>query len=240
MEWWAAVIGLMQRRQVVVTAILVAVALGAMTYLITPMRYASSTTMVLTTTEFGGTESRDPTRPTDLTNPMLNFNDSLKTTSAILIEAMNAKDVDAELGARGSTRLVVDDGRTNPNLLGLNGPFLYIAARSTSPERAEQVVRRAQELMREKLRTWQSSLNAPEKTYVSLADVVPPTPPAPDRARSMRFALVAFIGGFVISIGIAYLRLRLRPRWRRPATVADAEPPIVVSAALTAGSARDR
>ena len=80
--------------------------------------------MVLTTTEYGGTESQDPAKPTELTNPMLNFNDSLTTTSAILIEAMNTKAVAKQLGVAGSTALVIDDGRTNPDLLGLNGPFI--------------------------------------------------------------------------------------------------------------------
>ena len=135
MEFWITIVGLMRRKRVIVPALLVAAALGAAAYLSTPVTYVSSTTMVLTTTEYGGTESQDPTKPTELTNPMLNFNDSLKTTSAILIEAMNTRRVASGSGAGGRTTLVVDDGRTNPNLLGLNGPFLYIVGRSTSPDR---------------------------------------------------------------------------------------------------------
>ena len=70
--------------------------------------------MVLTTTQYGGTESQDPASPTELTNPMLNFNESVKTTSAILIEAMNTKPVATQLGALGPTRLVINDGRPTP------------------------------------------------------------------------------------------------------------------------------
>ena len=136
MEFWVTIAGLVRRRRVIVPALLVAVALGAAMYVTTPVTYVSSTTMILTTTEYGGTESQDPAMPSDLVNPMLYFNDSLKTTSAILIEAMNTKEVATQLGALGPTTLCVDDGRTNPNLLGLNGPFLYIVGESTSPDRS--------------------------------------------------------------------------------------------------------
>jgi len=106
MEFWITIVGLVRRKGVVIPALLIAVALAVTAYLMTPISYVSSSTMVLTTTQFGGTESRDPTKPTDLTNPLLNFNDSLTTTSAILIEAMNTGSVDRQLGITGSTQLV--------------------------------------------------------------------------------------------------------------------------------------
>ncbi len=190
-------------------------------YVTTPVTYVSSTTMILTTTEYGGTQSQDPATPSDLINPMLYFNDSLKTTSAILIEAMNTKDVATQLGASGRTTLRVDDGRTNPNLLGLNGPFLYIVGESTSPAEAERVVQEAQTLMREKLRDWQSALRAPERTFVTLVDVVPPSTPEPNRGRATKLGLMAFIFGLGLSLAIAYLRHRTRDR-RRARAVAPA------------------
>ena len=147
--FWATIVGLLRRKGVVIPAILIAFAGGVLAFSGTPVSYVSSTTMVLTTTQFGGTESQDPTKPTDLTNPMLNFNDSLRTTSAILIESMNTKEVADQLGIRGSTTLVVNDGRTNPNLLGSNGPFLYIVGRSGSSAETERVVAEAQKLMQD-------------------------------------------------------------------------------------------
>jgi hypothetical protein len=220
MEFWITIVGLVRRKGVVIPALLIAVALAVTAYLMTPISYVSSSTMVLTTTQFGGTESRDPTKPTDLTNPLLNFNDSLTTTSAILIEAMNTGSVDRQLGITGSTQLVVDDGRTNPDLLGLNGPFLYIVGRSTSPAEAKRVVLDAQTLTREKLAGWQRSLNAPEKTYVGLAEVVPAGAPQPDRARGVKYGLLAFVLGFLLSMGIAYFRDKARTR-RRARTAAE-------------------
>ena len=229
MEFWITIIGLLRRKGVIIPALLVAAAMGAMAYLSTPISYMSSTTMVLTTTQYGGTESRDPTKPTDLTNPMLNFNDSLTTTSAILIEAMNTRAVDEKVGATGATQLIIDDGRTNPDLLGLNGPFLYIVGRSTSPEEAKRVVLQAQVLTSEKLRAWQSALNAPEKTYLTLAEVVPPSTPIPVRGRAIKYGILGFIFGFVLFMGIAYFWHQLRARRSAleaaRAAAADASPP---------------
>ena len=148
MEFWVTIAGLVRRWRVIVPALLVAVALGAGLYVTTPVTYASSATMILTSTEYGGTQSQDPATPSDLINPMLYFNDSLRTTSAILIEAMHTKDVATQLGASGPTTFRLDDGRTNPNLLGLNGPFLYIVGESTSPDDAKGVVQEAQVMMR--------------------------------------------------------------------------------------------
>ena len=227
MEFWVTIAGLMRRWRVIVPALLVAVALGAGLYVTTPVTYVSSATMILTSTEYGGTQSQDPETPSDLVNPMLYFNDSLKTTSAILIEAMHTKDVATQLGVSGPTTFRVDDGRTNPNLLGLNGPFLYIVGESTSPAEAERVVQDAQTLMREKLQDWQSALKAPERTFVSLVDVVPPSTPAPNRGRATKLGVLGFIFGLGLSLGIAYLRHRTRDRRRARAVTqpAAAGPP---------------
>jgi hypothetical protein len=223
MEFWNTVAGLLRRARVTVPALLIGLVLGATTFAVTPGTYVSSATMVLTTTQYGGTESQDPRKPADLTNPMLNFNPSLTTTSAILIEAMNTREVDQDLGATGSTTLNIDDGRTNPNLLGLNGPFLYFVGRSASADEARRVVLDAQTLTREKLQEWQRTLSAPEKTYVGLADVVPASAPQYQHLRALKYGVLAFLLGLMATVGAAYLRLRLRARPRVPASSADTE-----------------
>lgn len=222
MEFWITIAGLARRKRVIIPALLIGVVLGTAAYMSTPARYASSTTMVLTTTPFGGSESQDPSKPTDKTNPMLNFSDSLRTTAAILIEAMNTKEVATTLGLRGASTLIVNDGRTNPNLLGLNGPFLYISGESTTPENAQALVQGARTIMRDKLKTWQSALNAPQKTYVSIVDVVPPTAPAAMRGRATKLGLLAFLFGFGLSMGVAYFADRVSSRRRARAAAQPA------------------
>ena len=222
MEFWVTIVGLLRRKRVIIPALVVALTLGAVAFYGTPNTYESHTTMVLTTTPYGGTESQDPTKPGELTNPMLNFNDSLKTTSAILIEAMNTKGVAEQLGATGATTLIINDGRTNPDLIGLNGPFLYVVGQSTSAAEAKNVVVQAQKLMTTKLREWQADLNAPQKTYLSLVDVVPPT--TPQVQHSMKLGILAFLFGLMVSLGIAYFghQFRARRRVRRAARAARA------------------
>jgi hypothetical protein len=212
MDFWIRVASLLRRRWVVVPAVLAALTMGLVAYLATPKSYESTATMVLTTTEFGGTESRDPTAPSDLTNPLLNFSESLRTTAAILIQAMGTNDVAKQLGMRDRKAFVVDDGRSNPYLLGLNGPFVFISVKSSAPNQARDIVLSAQDLMRWKLYEWQASLDAPERTYVSLADVVPVGAPELDRSRATKLSVVAALFGLLLSLGIAYAADRLRAR----------------------------
>ena len=144
--------------------------------------------MVLAIPTFGGTLSKDPAHPTDLTNPMLNFNDSLKTASAILIHAMNSPEVFEEFGVSengGATKLTIDDGRTNPDLI-LNGPFVYIVAESTSRTGCMDVVLGAQKRIRQELIDRQKSFGAPPETYITLDDVVSPTVPQVTRSDKIR------------------------------------------------------
>ena len=226
MDFWVTLVGLLRRKRVLIPAVLVALTTGSLVYLATPTTYVSDTTMVLTTTPYGGTESQDPDSPTDLTNPMLNFSDSLRTTAGILISSMNTEAVEEQLGVRKPARLFVDDGRTNPDLLGLNGPFLYVVATSPSPEEAARIVDEAQQLMREKLAGWQSQLNAPQRTYISIADVVQPVAPDADRAKAVKLGVIALVLGFLIVWDIAYLLQRSRRgrRARPPGTEAAQEP----------------
>lgn len=212
MDFWIRVASLLRRRWVVVPAVLAALTMGLAAFLATPKSYESTATMVLTTTEFGGTESRDPAAPTDLTNPLLNFSESLRTTSAILIQAMGTEDVAKQLGVRDRKALVVDDGRSNPHLLGLNGPFVFISVKSSAPDQARDIVLSAQELMRGKLSEWQASLGAPKQTYVSLADVVPAGASELDRSRATKLSVVAALFGLLLSLDIAYAADRLRAR----------------------------
>lgn len=221
MEFWTTIGRLLKNRRVFIPTALVALTLGALAYLGTPSTYVSSTTMVLATTEYGGTDPHDPTKPTELTNPMLNFNDSLKTTSTILVEAMNTKGVMRQLGAtRADTSLTINDGSTNPALLGSNGPFVYIEGRSGSPEQSRRVVLAAQQLMKQKLADYQGALHAPQKTFVSLVDVVSPTAPQAQRGRATKLGAMAFLFGFVLCTGIAYLLTRARARQRARALAA--------------------
>ncbi|MEQ6902450.1 hypothetical protein [Nocardioides sp. YIM 152588] len=205
----------MRRPSVLIPALVVASTLAALAYVATPPRYVSSATLVMATTEYGSTEYDDPGIPANLTNPMLNFADSLRTAAAILIRAMNTPEVFDALGVEGGTTLVIGDGSADPQLLGVNGPFVSLSATGSSPEEVEALLRRAEEMMMSNLREWQSKLKAPERTFVTLAEVVPPSEPEADRSRTIRRVVFAFLAGLVMGLGGVYVTQRLIALRRR-------------------------
>ena len=205
MEFWKVVLGLLRRRLLIFPLLAAAITLGVAGYFLTPLKYIASTTMVLVTPAFGGTLSQNPAHPTDLTNPMLTFNDNLKTASAILIHAMNTRDVAAELGALdGPTDLTIDDGRSNPDLILNSGPFVYIEGESTSRSEAKDVVIRAQKRIRQELIDRQKALSAPPETYITLNDVVMPAIPEVSRANRIKVGGIAFVLSFLMGLSAAY------------------------------------
>ena len=206
MEFWRVILGLIRRKLLILPLLAAAVTLGIAGYFLTPLKYISSTTMVLAVPAFGGTLSKDPAHPTNLTNPMLNFSDDLKTASAILIHAMNTPEVAKELGVvkGGPTKLTIDDGTTSPDMILNNGPFVYIAGESTSRTEAKDVVIRAQKRMRQELIDRQKSFGAPPETYVALDDVVSPSTPKVTRADNIKVGGIAFAMCFAFGLSGAY------------------------------------
>ncbi|MEV5412354.1 hypothetical protein AB0K60_26420 [Thermopolyspora sp. NPDC052614] len=179
-----------------------------------PTVYVSTASMVLTAPATGGTLSQDPTKPGGLTNPLLQFNDGLRTTAGILILAMNAPDIMAELGIvdGGPTSLVINDGRTNPELLGIstNGPFIYVEAESTSAAAARDTTIRAKKRIQAELVARQQALRAPRSTYIWMADVVPPSTPEPKLSAKFTAAGAALVVTLVAGFGLAYAVIQIR------------------------------
>lgn len=210
MDFWKAVVGLARMPRVFVPTLLLALALGLAAFVAVPTSFVSSTTMVLTTTEFGGTQSRDPDAPTELVNPMLTFNDSLRTSADMLIWSMASRDVKSELERDGRVELTVNDGRTNPELLSFNGPIVYVSAESDDPDLAENAVALASTMMREKLLQWQEEMAAPSTTYISMLDVVPPSNSDADYGRKLKLAMLAFAAGILLGMAVAYGWTRAR------------------------------
>ena len=156
---------------------------------------------------------------------MLNFNSSLATTSGILIQSISTKEALKELGATGdrpgSSSTTAAPTRS---CSGSTGRSCTSKARSLSQDDARRVVVDAQKMLRKKLSQWQRDLNAPQKTYVTLVDVVSPTAPEVDAGRPIRLGAVAFILGILLGLGIAYFRHVTRARRRARATAAPAGP----------------
>jgi hypothetical protein len=228
MVFWKNILRLVWKKSVGPPLIALSCLIAALVYFLIPTIYVSSASMVLTAPAAGGTLPTDPTKRAGLTNPLLQFNDGLRTTAGILILAMNSPDVMADLGIveDGPTQLIVNDGRTNPDLLGIstNGPFIYIETDSRSEAAAKEVTLRAQQRIRQELTKRQMALKAPKSTFIWIADVVPPSTPEAKLTGKLTAAAAALILTLLAGFGTAYLVTELRASRRSARAAAGAEP----------------
>jgi hypothetical protein len=212
MDFWKAVLSLARRKYIGPPVIVLSLAVAGLVYFLAPTHYVSSAFMVLTTPTSGG--SLDPNKPISVSNPLLQFNDGLKTTAGILIQSMTTPEVAAQLGAPAgsSTKITIDDGSTNPELLGTStiGPFVYVKVDARSASVAGDTVRRAQRYLRDDLTSRQKRLRAPQSTFIMITDVVPPSVPEVDRANKWQYAGLALFLGLFVGFGCAYAAGRIK------------------------------
>lgn len=227
MRFWRTILGLARKKVVGPPVVIAAIGLALAAYFLMPSRYVSTASMVLTVPATGGTLETEPQSRTGLTNPLLQFNDALRTTAGILILATNTRDVYAELGApeNGPTAVVINDGRTNPDLLGIstNGPFVYVEVESDSPATVREVMRKAQLRVRLELAKRQTALDAPISTHIGIMDVMPPTTPRASIGDRLAAAGFGGVLGIVGGLGLAYAVQRIRST-RRAGTDASSSP----------------
>jgi hypothetical protein len=183
--------------------------------------------MVLITPPTGGVLSQDPAKPTGLSNPLLQFGDGLTTTAGIIIQVMNTPAALEQLGAPigGPVTITVDSGQSNPNLLNIKGPFMYIQAESASAETAIGTVLRAQQLARDELLKRQDEVGAPPSTFLVLVDVVAASPPQALLGAKWQAAGGVLVAGVVFGLTGAYGVQRVRSaRHRKAAADAGGDP----------------
>ncbi|MEU5859567.1 hypothetical protein ABZ815_00210 [Nonomuraea sp. NPDC047529] len=229
MEFWKAILGLLRRIHLGPPLILLSVLVGGVVHLVIPAQYTADVSLVLATPVNGGTVSNDKAKQ-GLTNPFLNFNDALKTGASIVILAMNTQDVWTQLGAPkdGPTEITIDDGRTNPNVLDINGPYIYVRVNSDSAEKATAVLMAARERVAAELFKWQKALGAPANTFITSTDIVPPAKPEADSSLSWQGAIGAALLCLFLGLGIAYgvLTKRAPAPEKRPDAEAPAREPL--------------
>jgi hypothetical protein len=225
MDFWRAVLGLARSRLFGPPVILLSIAVGAIAYSLTPAHYVASAFMVLTTPTSGG--SLEPDKPNAVTNPLLQFNDGLKTTAGILIQSMNTPEVWASLGApkKGPTKITIDDGSTNPDLLGTSttGPFIFIEVDARTPAKTTEVLERAQRHLRSELLERQKTLSAPQSTFIRVTDVVPASAPEVSRTSKWQVGGAATVLCAVAAFGLALAVDRFKHP-RRPGSASAAPP----------------
>lgn len=213
MDFWKIVLGLLRRRWVGPPIVVGSVLVGVLTFFVLPTHYQSTAFMVLTTPAAGGI--KEPDRPVGLSNPLLLFNDGLRTTASILIQSQNTRDALEQLGQQkdGPTTVIINDGSTNPDVLGTNGPFIYVEGDSTSFEDARGIVVRAQQRIRDELVARQKALGAPESTFISVVDVTSASEPEALLAPKAKAAAVGFVLTLLFGLAGAYWFERRPRKW---------------------------
>ncbi|WP_143737902.1 hypothetical protein [Microbispora sp. GKU 823] len=214
MELWKILGSLLTRKAVGPPLILLSLLVAVGTFFFVPARYQSSALMVLTTSARGATI--DPSKTFGLQNPLLGFSDGLKTTATILIQAINTPELRHDVGAPkdGPVELTVDDGRTDPDLLDISGPYIYVSVVAPTADEASKTVAAVQARVRRELNDRQVALGAPKSTFVSLNDVVPLSQPERVTSVQWKAAGSAFAVSLLVCFGIAYAVAR-RKRIRR-------------------------
>lgn len=205
MEFWKAIFGLLRRILIGPPLVLLAVAVGVGAFFVVQPKYTADVSIVLATPVNGGTVNTDKTKQ-GLTNPFLSFNDALKIGASIVILSMNTQDVWTQLGAPkdGPTEITINDGRTNPNVLDISGPYIYIQVASDSPEKASQVLMTARKRVASELYKWQKALGAPANTFITSTDIVPPSRPEVDHSSRVEAAIGGGVVALLLGLAIAY------------------------------------
>lgn len=215
MSFWESVFGLLRRKWVTLPVVLVSLGLGAVAFFQVPARYAASSSMILVAPPSGGTLSLDKTKPVGLTNPLLQYNDSMRTVAGILILTMNNPAIQKELGIvdGGPVKLTVDDGRSNAALMGITtaGPFVHVAVEAPSSVTVLDTIARAEKRIRAELLNQQRILGAPTSTYIALNDVTTLEPKAV-WGNTLVATFGAFGLGMAFGLGLAQLLVLRRGR----------------------------
>ncbi|MEU0570257.1 hypothetical protein ABZ297_33395, partial [Nonomuraea sp. NPDC005983] len=208
--------------------VVVAAVLALAAFLIVPSRYVSSNILMLAPPVNGGITNTNPLEPRGGTNPLLLQTEGLRTAVATLVLTFTVEEVRTEVGApkNGPTKLTVNDGSTQPQLIGMNGPFVYVEAESTSPALATAVVHRTRERLAAELDWRQRNLRAPANTFVGITDVVPQSEPEASYTDRAMAAALAFGLGVFLGLSGAYgvLRVRASRAARRTADGPQAAP----------------
>lgn len=200
MDFWAAMSVVARRWYVMLPALFLAVSAAGLLYLSAPIRYVSYSTLLLGVPLHGAAEYSGGYVP-GAVNPLLNQNHGLAITGTVLIERMRTPEFTRQIGVPtdGAASYTVNNGTPNPEIL-INGPFIVVTSESASPELARGIVQRAVDDARGELVRSQAEIGAPEATFVTFTEVVPPTEPQPQRGSRLRSTGAALALGVVGSL----------------------------------------
>ena len=251
MDFWGTVVVLFRRWYITLPAFLATLVLAGAAYMVVPLQFESGSVLVLTTPLNGGTEYKGPDHTDSVTNPMMNFDQSLALTASLVIQQLRSTETSEALGVRpgDTTTYEVNNGSSNPELLQ-SGPFIFVRGTGPSPGAAQDMATRVAAAAQEILEARQEEVNAPASTHIEVRVVVAPTAGQPLMGSPLRAAAgvgaLAALAGLVAVYGFENLmehrrlrRARKRQGDGRPGAVATSGTPDQVAVASSAVEERD-
>ncbi|MEV0381969.1 hypothetical protein [Nonomuraea sp. NPDC050643] len=205
MDFWLTVLVVVRRWYVSIPVFVLALGVAAAVYSTVPTLYTSYGAFVLTTPRTGASLPVYPGTTNAPVNPLLNFDRGLTVAASILTTTLSTGDTARELGIvpNGDTAFKVHNGNPNAEALA-SGPFLFVEGQSLTPQVAQDIVRTVMARARTELFRSQQYVNAPPVTYITMTELVAPTPPEPQTGRKLRSAVVALALGGMASLFFTY------------------------------------
>lgn len=225
MDFWRTLVVLVRRWYITVPAFIATLGIAAVAYSAVPVTYESGSVLVLTTPVAGGTAAADRHHPNALTNPMMDFSQSLALTASIVIQKVSSPESARVVGiGPGSTATYqVNNGSSNPELLQA-GPFIFVQGTGESAQEAQGITQRVSALAARVLMNQQTALKAPPTTHIGMQVVVEPTAGEPLRSSRLRAAAaVGALAGLASLAAVYGFESLMSHRRRRRAEVEDGD-----------------
>jgi hypothetical protein len=166
-------------------------------------------------------------------NPMLEFNPSVNTTTLVLVQALSSPEVANKLGIMPPRSAILDTGSDSFTVKnvgsidlrddGMDRPFITITAQSLVPARSEAIVAQVLDEASQELKDRQASMNVSRSRSMQLETVVGPVPAKVVPTTSLKAIGIALVLGLIATL-IAVCVVDRLSRRSRPATSKPAHP----------------
>jgi capsular polysaccharide biosynthesis protein len=186
----------LRRWYIAVPGLLISLVIACTVFSSMPPKYTSSGIAVLV-------RQNNPT-PASSINPALGNDGGFTTATMTLVQALDTPAVKAELGLReGVDDFTISNVGKSAAAAGGDHPFLYIATRSSSPQKSAEIVAAVIAVARQKLAELQNDFHVRPQNQIRVESVVDATPPK--AVMNMVFAVTgaALILGIVTTCIVA-------------------------------------
>ena len=126
MDFWGTVVVLFRRWYITLPAFLATLVLAGAAYMVVPLQFESGSVLVLTTPLNGGTEYTGPDHTDSVSNPMMNFDQSLALTASLGHPALRSTETSEALGVHpgDTTTYEVNNGTSQPRAAAVGAVHL--------------------------------------------------------------------------------------------------------------------